>query len=204
MIKRVFISQPMKGLSDEQIKIERNNTFRYAESQFPDDNLSLIESYQEDYPGDNVKTIPIAYLAKSIACLAKADIVVLASGWYKARGCQIEARIAKEYGIEHILDMDLSIADYKMDFSRALELIKQGKLMCRKGWNGKNMCVAYQKGYIDGIPCNKQTAETWSIEEGSLFKCKPYLQIKNVDGTFSMWVPSIGDVLADDWMLYNA
>lgn len=87
-----------------------------------------------------------------------------------------------------------------MDFSDALRAVKDGKKISRIGWNGKGMFVVYQKGYPKGIPCNKQTAEAWGINEGDLFICKPYLQIKNADGSHSMWVPSIGDVLADDWV----
>ena len=90
-----------------------------------------------------------------------------------------------------------------MDFSEALRHVKCGNKICRDGWNGRGMFVVYQKGYPDGIPCNKQTAEAWNMEEGDLFKCKPYLQIRNVDGSHSMWVPSIGDTLATDWRLYN-
>lgn len=50
-----------------------------------------------------------------------------------------------------------------------------------KGWNGKGMFVVYQKGYPQGIPCNKQTAEAWGLNEGDLFVCNPYLQIRCVD-----------------------
>ena len=88
-----------------------------------------------------------------------------------------------------------------MTFGIALELLKKGNKVARKGWNGKGMFVVYQKGYPDGIPCNKQTAEAWGMNEGDLFKCNPYLQIKNVDGSHSMWVPSIGDVLSEDWIV---
>lgn len=88
-----------------------------------------------------------------------------------------------------------------MTFGIALELLKKGNKVARKGWNGKGMLVVYQKGYPDGIPCNKQTAEAWGMNEGDLFKCNPYLQIKNVDGSHSMWVPSIGDVLSEDWIV---
>lgn len=91
--------------------------------------------------------------------------------------------------------------DDGMSFGYAIELLKSGFRMQRKGWNGKGMFVVYQKGYPDGIPCNKQTAEAWGMNEGDLFKCNPYLQIKQVDGSHSMWVPSIGDVLAEDWVL---
>ena len=88
-----------------------------------------------------------------------------------------------------------------MTFGIALELLKKGCKVAREGWNGKGMFIVYQKGYPDGIPCNKQTAEAWGIDEGDLFICNSYLQIKQVDGSHSMWVPSIGDVLAEDWVV---
>ena len=86
-----------------------------------------------------------------------------------------------------------------MEFEKVLPLIKTGEKAFRAGWNGKGMFVVFQKGYPDGIPCNKQTAEAWGLSEGDLFKVKPYMQIKNADGSHAMWVPSIGDILANDW-----
>jgi len=89
-----------------------------------------------------------------------------------------------------------------MLFGLAIELAKNGYKVARRGWNGKGMFVVYQKGYPEGIPCNKQTAEAFGINEGDLFICNPYLQIKQVNGSASMWVPSVSDVLADDWTIY--
>ncbi len=89
--------------------------------------------------------------------------------------------------------------DLSVSFGEALEALKAGKKLRRAGWNGKGMFVVYQKGYPKGIPCNKQTAEAWGMNEGELFVCNPYLQIRNVNGSHSMWVPSIGDCLAEDW-----
>ena len=86
-----------------------------------------------------------------------------------------------------------------MNFGEAVERLKIGCKMARKGWNGKGMFVVYQKGYPQGIPCNKQTAEAWGMYEGELFRCEPYLQIQMVNGSHAMWVPSINDVLAEDW-----
>ena len=86
-----------------------------------------------------------------------------------------------------------------MNFGLAIEAAKMGKRIARKGWNGKNMSVAYQKGYPDGIPCNKNTAEAWGMQEGELFKCRPYLQMRCADGTFQMWLATQSDILADDW-----
>ena len=95
--------------------------------------------------------------------------------------------------------------DWKQNrsFSTALDWLKRGEKISRKGWNGKNMFVVYQKGYPDGIPCNKNTAEAWGMKEGELFKCEPYLQIKMVNGSHAMWVPSINDVLSNDWEIYE-
>lgn len=87
----------------------------------------------------------------------------------------------------------------KFDFGEALRHLKSGHKVQRSGWNGKGMFVVYQKGYPDGIPCNKQTSEAWGMNEGDLFKCEPYLQIKMVNGSHAMWGPSINDVLAEDW-----
>ena len=88
-----------------------------------------------------------------------------------------------------------------MGFDKILLELKNGKKAARKGWNGRGMFVVMQKSYPHGIPCNAQTAEVWGLREGDLFKCEPYFQIKNVNGTHSMWVPSTGDILANDWIL---
>ena len=90
-----------------------------------------------------------------------------------------------------------------MNFGEALRKMKQGFKLQRKGWNGKGMFVVYQKGYPEGIPANKNTAEAWGINQGDLFKVEPYLQIKMANGSHAMWVPSINDILAEDWRLYG-
>lgn len=130
-----------------------------------------------------------------------------------SEGTVIDIRDTKEplITVEFMTRDDWEIADdlnkshnlAYMDFGEALKHLKCGNKLTRKGWNGHGMFVVYQKGYPDGIPCNKQTAEAWGMEEGDLFICNPYLQIKNVNGSHSMWVPSINDVLATDWRLHT-
>ena len=88
-----------------------------------------------------------------------------------------------------------------MDIGLAIKYMRQGKKVAREGWNGKNMFVVYQKGYPEGIPCNVQMAKAWGMAEGDLFKCEPCLQIQMVNGSHSMWVPSINDVFAEDWFI---
>ena len=88
-----------------------------------------------------------------------------------------------------------------MSFGLAIEAAKMGMKIARKGWNGKGMWVVYRTGYPDGIPCNKNTADAVGIPEGSLFKVRPYLQMKCVDDSFQMWLASQSDILADDWYI---
>ena len=89
------------------------------------------------------------------------------------------------------------------DFGSAIVFLKAGARVARKGWNGKNMSIAYQNGYPEGIPCNANTAKAWGMKEGDLFKCRPYLQMKCADGTFQMWVASQSDILAEDWYIVD-
>lgn len=85
---KVMISQPMNGLTDEEIKTVREEVIKGINPEWEVLNTLF------DVKFDN----PIYYLAKSIEKLAEADIVIFVPGWEKARGCKIEYEIAKAYG----------------------------------------------------------------------------------------------------------
>lgn len=86
-----------------------------------------------------------------------------------------------------------------MDFSDALSNLKEGSRVARLGWNSPGQWVALQKGYPDGIPVNTNTAEATGIEEGTVCIFRPYLMLHTEDGSFVPWVPTVSDILADDW-----
>lgn len=86
-----------------------------------------------------------------------------------------------------------------MDFSQALLKLKKGYKLERSGWNGKGMFVFLQKGYPDGVPMNKQTAEALNAAEGQMIKVLPYLMMYTADGSFVPWLASQTDILAEDW-----
>ncbi|MFG2059679.1 DUF2829 domain-containing protein [Micromonospora sp. NPDC048930] len=86
-----------------------------------------------------------------------------------------------------------------MDFGEALTALKQGGKVSRDGWNGKGMFVVHQLGYPDGIPINGNTAEATGLPEGTVCRFRPYLMLRAADGAFVPWVPSVSDVLAEDW-----
>ena len=100
-MKKIFISQPMRGLTDEEILKAREEILIKAEKKMGEP-VELIDSFIEDYPGEINKHIPVFYLGKSIQFLSQADIAYFGGDWRNARGCKIENEIAKQYGIKII------------------------------------------------------------------------------------------------------
>jgi len=92
-----------------------------------------------------------------------------------------------------------------MKLNEVVDFVKENKgfAFAREGWNGKGMYAVHQKGYPDGIPCNKNTAEAYGVPEGTILKFNEYLQLKMVDGTIMMWNPNVIDILANDYVVLN-
>ena len=97
---RVFISQPMKDKTNEQILAEREKAISSIKEKYGDD-IEVIDSFFKDVPHD---AKPLWFLAKSIELLATADVAYFCKDWDKYRGCKIENTCAIEYGIETIED----------------------------------------------------------------------------------------------------
>ena len=92
---RVFISQPMKDKTNEQIKETREKLIAKAKERFGED-IEIIDSFFENAP-HNAR--PLWFLAKSIEMLSTADVAYFSKDWNEARGCRIENICAIEYGI---------------------------------------------------------------------------------------------------------
>ena len=99
-MKKLFISQPMRNKTKDEILRERETAIKTASELFSDD-VEIIDSYFEDYDPKN-GCIPLKYLSKSLELLADADIAYFCPGCDAARGCKIENQCAVEYGIERI------------------------------------------------------------------------------------------------------
>ena len=96
---RLFISQPMRGKTDEQILAERNEAVASAE-RYLGEKVVVIDSF---FKGANCPGLyPLFLLGKAIELLATADVVYFTKGWEEARGCRIEHTCAIEYGIKVI------------------------------------------------------------------------------------------------------
>lgn len=101
-MKKIFISCPMKGRTEENIRKSMEQMHKIAEIYF-DQELEVIPSYIEDNPPENDNQ-GIWYLGKSIQLLAKADFFIgidYTNEYFK--GCNIERRVADSYGIRSVL-----------------------------------------------------------------------------------------------------
>lgn len=88
---KIFISQPMKDRTAEEIMQERDDIM----AKWTNKSVVFIDSYFCE-PGKNSTDS----LGKSISLMGDADLVVFAPGWENARGCKIEHQVARDYGIQ--------------------------------------------------------------------------------------------------------
>ena len=99
-MKKLFISQPMRDRSDEEIKAERDEIVKKVIDRFCCD-VEVIDSFFENAPYD---ARPLWFLGKSLELLSTADCVYFAEGWEDYRGCRIEHECAVQYGIHIVGD----------------------------------------------------------------------------------------------------
>lgn len=94
-MKKLFISQPMKGKTDKEILQIREKAIKSAEENLGEQ-VEVIDSFLQAAPAD---ARPLWFLGKSLELLSTADVAFFANGWEKARGCKIEYECAIAYGI---------------------------------------------------------------------------------------------------------
>ena len=70
----------------------------------------------------------------------------------------------------------------QMNFSEALEALKRGESVTRRGWNGKGMWIALQRP----TETSKMTL--------------PYIYMSTAQGDLVPWLASQTDIFAEDWV----
>lgn len=111
---KVFISQPMRNKTDEEILEERNKIKEFLIQEFKDNSLEFLDTF---FPNleipDDVKIKKIYYLAKDIEMLSKADILFSAKGWFDYKGCKFEREIFRTYKrVNEYTCIDGDLEDY--------------------------------------------------------------------------------------------
>lgn len=99
-------------------------------------------------------------------------------------------------------------------FGQALESLRRGRLVARKGWNGKGMFIFMRPE--DSLPTDMIVNQVKSLPESfkkwvadnhgdsvtDKIKFTAYLCMKTADGTVvNGWLASQTDMLANDWVI---
>lgn len=105
-----MLSQPMRGLSEEEIGRTRDIAIRNLQARGYQVLNTLFDS--DELPGPLGGQIPIRFLSKSIATMSLCSAVYFCKGWKNARGCRIEHAVATEYGIPILYEDDEEMIGY--------------------------------------------------------------------------------------------
>ena len=95
---KVFISQPMRGLTDEEVKFIRQDIIDNLKKRFPNDEIDVIDSLIHEDPPEEVKVQGLWYLGESLQKMAEADLVLYYDEYNMYGGCQIEELASSIYG----------------------------------------------------------------------------------------------------------
>lgn len=102
-MKKAMFSQPMAGLTEEQIVSARETAIKHlTELGYEVVNTLFTDEWysKEKMTERGVVQIPLCFLAKSLENMSLCHAVYFAKGWENARGCRIEHEAAKAYGLE--------------------------------------------------------------------------------------------------------
>jgi hypothetical protein len=91
-----------------------------------------------------------------------------------------------------------------MNFGQALEALKQGKKVARKGWNGKGMYIYLVRGTVlEAHELRNEAAEHVGKKCVTPFdnvRINDHIDMKAADDSIVVgWLASQTDMLADDW-----
>ena len=88
-----------------------------------------------------------------------------------------------------------------MNFGQAIERLKQGDKVARKGWNGKGMWIVLMPAlYLEAGMANPRTIK--HIGKGTPLDCQPYIVMWTAERKWQPgWLASQADMLAEDWQV---
>ena len=102
-MKKVMISQPMGGKTEDEIVATREKAISTLEEKgYKVVNTLFTDEWysKEKMEERGVVQIPLCFLAKSLENMSLCHAAYFRKGWENARGCRIEHEAAKSYGLE--------------------------------------------------------------------------------------------------------
>lgn len=105
---------------------------------------------------------------------------------------------------QYVIPFDVFEETYRpvgenMTFGQAIDAMKQGHRVARKGWNGKGMFIFLREGrHIKNVEPDSIMAQAGFHEFDSL----PHFCMKAADDKLVVgWLASQTDMLSDDWVI---
>lgn len=90
--------------------------------------------------------------------------------------------------------------NYTLTFGQAIEALKQGSKVARKGWNGKDMFIFYVPA--NSYPANGNKNGTMKgYFKDDLVPYGAYIAMKTAQNNVVPWLASQTDVLSEDWAI---
>lgn len=124
-MKKLFVSVPMKGRTEEEIKASIQKMKKIAEI-YEGEELELIDSYIEDNPPKDSKEA-VWFLGESLKKLAQADVFMGICEIYDWNGCCIEMETANKYGIKaYTIPVRYVIDDYNALINKLHPVCNEG------------------------------------------------------------------------------
>lgn len=124
-MKKLFVSVPMKGRTEEEIKASIQKMKKIAEI-YEGEELELIDSYIEDNPPKDNKEA-VWFLGESLKKLAQADVFMGICEIYDWNGCCIEMETANKYGIKaYTIPVRYVIDDYNALINKLHPVCNEG------------------------------------------------------------------------------
>ena len=102
---KIFISQPMRGKTEEEIMNEREIAINDIKARYGA-NVEISYSVSDETPPSTSTHTSVWYLGKSIEILSNADKAYFVNGWEEANGCIAEHLVCENYGIDIIYEED--------------------------------------------------------------------------------------------------
>lgn len=90
-----------------------------------------------------------------------------------------------------------------MTFGMAIEAMKQGAKVARKGWNGKGMYLwILPAASVNAEWCKEPHLKELAEQNGGEVECLGSVRMKTADGkVLTGWLASQTDILSEDWCI---
>ena len=124
-MKKLFVSVPMKGRTEEEIRKSIDKMKKIAEI-YEGEELELIDSYIEHNPPKDSNQA-IWFLGESLKKLSEADVFVTIEDHWDWSGCHIEKEVAQRYGIKGYQVPSCAVIDNYYEVKRKAHPVVSGE-----------------------------------------------------------------------------